>query len=198
MQQNRRGGDSSDGVLVAALRVMAAVLVAASLSACATVVNGTTQRIPIASEPPAADVIVDGASVGVTPTAVKLKRNADHLVTIQKAGYEPKTVPIVKDIGGAVWGNVLVGGLIGWGVDAASGSQYSLAPSTVSVTLAPLSTSVAGMAPDDSVVFVSKLKALDQLHAARQVSDEEYLKGRVELFRHYMPEALPRESASGN
>jgi len=177
-------------------RLVAAVVTLASVTGCATVVNGTTQKIPVASDPPAADVIVDGALVGQTPTSVVLKRNTDHLVTVQKAGYEPRTTPVVKDVGGAVWGNVLAGGVIGWGVDAASGAQYKLVPSTVSVALVPVSTAVAGMATSDSSDFVGKLKALDQLHAMKQVSDDEYLKGRVELFKRYMPEALPAESAA--
>ena len=162
---------------------------------CATVVHGTTQKIRVSSDPLAADVWVDGRMVGQTPTSVSMRRKEDHVVTIQKAGYEPKFVAIVKDAGGAVWGNVLAGGLIGWGVDASSGAQYSLLPTTVSVKLDPISTVVSGMVTDDSTAFVSKLKALDQLHDSKQLSDEEYVKGRVELFKRYMPEALPGDNA---
>lgn len=198
MRQHVSTGRPHDSAWLAPLGLATAVFIAASLGGCATVVNGTTQKIPVASNPAAADVLVDGTTAGQTPTLLVLKRNADHLVTIQKAGYEPATIPVVKDVGEAVWGNVLVGGLIGWGVDAASGSQYKLRPAAVSVTLSPVSTSVSGMASTDSMDFVSKLKALDQLHAAKQVSDEEYLKGRLELFRRYMPEALPAETQTQN
>jgi hypothetical protein len=173
-------------------------LLALGTGGCATVVNGTTQKIPVTSDPIAAQVIVDGAVSGETPTTLTLKRNADHLVTLQKPGFEPKTIPVLKGIGDAVWGNVLVGGLVGWGVDAASGSQYSLAPSSISVKLSPASTAVAGMSTDDSASFVGQLKALDQRHAAGQVSDEDYVKGRVELFRRYLPELLPGEPASAH
>jgi hypothetical protein len=162
---------------------------------CATIVKGTTAKIPVASDPTAADVLVDGNFVGQTPTTLVLKKTTDHLVTIQKVGYQPKSVPVVQTVGGAVWGNILAGGLIGWGVDAANGAQYNLIPTTIAVKLDPVST--AGLSADagDSAAFVNKLSALDQMHARKQISDEEYVKSRVELFRHYMPEALPPEDA---
>ena len=165
-------------------------------SGCATIVKGTTESIPVAFDPSQADVIVDGGMAGQTPTTLHLKRKLDHVVTIQKIGYEPKSVAVVKAVGGAVWGNILAGGLIGWGVDASSGAQYNLVPTTVSVKLDPVSTAVTGMVSDDSMVFVSKLKALDQVHDSKQLSDDEYLRGRVELFKRYMPEALPADNAS--
>lgn len=40
------------------------------LSGCATIVKGTTQKVPVASDPPDADVIVDGNLSGQTPTTV--------------------------------------------------------------------------------------------------------------------------------
>ena len=184
-------GECSAGMQCALLATLAAVLT----TGCATIIKGTTQSIPVASDPPAADVVVDGNLAGQTPTSVNLQRKTDHLLTIRKVGYEPQTVAVVKNVGGAVWGNVLAGGLIGWGVDAASGAQYNLAPSTVSVKLALASTAVAGMNGDDSSVFVDKLKALDQLHESKQLSDADYLKSRVELFKRYLPEALPAEQA---
>ncbi len=90
---------------------------------CATIVQGTTAKIPVASDPTAADILVDGNFVGQTPATVVLKKTTDHLLTIQKVGYQPKSVPVVKTIGGAVWGNILAGGLIGWGVDASNGER---------------------------------------------------------------------------
>jgi hypothetical protein len=65
----------------------------------------------------------------------------------------------------------------------------------VSVKLVPVNTVVKGMAADDSNTFVSKLKALDQQHDAKQISDQDYVNGRLELFKKYMPEALPADGA---
>lgn len=172
------------------VRLACAGLVLLMGSGCATVVKGTTQKVPISSDPPSADVLVDGTLVGLTPTTLVLKRKNDHLVTVQKPGYQPKSVALVKDVGGAVWGNILAGGLIGWGVDAINGSQYNLVPSTISVRLDPV-TAAPSSSSSDQEQFVSKLKALDQMREAKQVSDEEYGKARLELFKRYMPEVLP-------
>ena len=181
------------------LPLPAAKLCAVSLalilaSGCATIVKGTTQQIPITSDPLAADIVVDGNLVGQTPTSVSLKRKNDHLLTIQKTGYQPKAVAVVRNVGGAVWGNIIAGGLIGWGVDAVSGAQYNLVPVTVSVKLEPQGAAVPATSSDDSSVFVAKLKALDQLHDSKAMSDAEYGKARLELFKRYMPEALPPEA----
>ena len=179
-------------------RVLQAVLMvatAAVVQGCATLIKGSSQSIPVSSDPPAADILLDGKLVGQTPRTLALKRDSNYLITIQKTGFEQQSVPVVKDIGGAVWGNVLAGGLIGWGVDAATGAQYNLLPASVSVKLVPVNTAVSGMAADDANTFVSKLKALDQQHDARQISDQDYVNGRLELFKKYMPEALPADKA---
>ena len=177
----------------ASLCLMGAALLLST--GCATIVKGTTEKVPVASDPATADILVDGNLVGQTPSVVVLKRKNDHLLTIQKVGYQPKSVAVVKDVGGAVWGNILAGGLVGWGVDAASGAQYNLVPATVSVKLEPISGAMAAGGTSDSAVFVEKLKALDQLHDSKELSDEEYGKSRLELFKRYMPEALPAPAA---
>jgi len=180
-------------------RMLELVLIAATAGitqGCATIIKGSSQSIPVSSDPPAADIVLDGKLVGQTPKTLALRRDNNYLISIQKAGFERQSVPVVKDIGGAVWGNVLAGGLVGWGVDAASGAQYNLLPASVSVKLVPVNTVVKGMAADDSNTFVSILKALDQQHDARQISDQDYVNGRLELFKKYMPEALPANSSS--
>jgi PEGA domain len=192
-----------DGVLARIMPALTTPIACAAVAfvlalniGCATIVKGTTAKIPVASDPTAADILVDGSLVGQTPTTVVLKKTTDHLVTIQKVGYQPKSVPVVKTVGGAVWGNILAGGLIGWGVDASNGAQYNLIPTTIAVKLDPLTSVALGTGAEDSAAFVNKLSALDQLHDRKALSDEEYVKGRVELFKHYMPEALPSVDAS--
>jgi len=182
--------------LTTALRCAVAAVALALSTGCATIVKGTTAKIPVASDPTAADILVDGNFVGQTPTTVVLKKTTDHLLTIQKVGYQPKSVPVVKTVGGAVWGNILAGGLIGWGVDASNGAQYNLIPTTIAVKLDPVTSVALGAGAEDSAAFVNRLSALDQLHDRKQLSDEEYVKGRVELFKQYMPEALPSVDAS--
>ena len=179
-------------------RMLELVLMAATaglIQGCATLINGSSQTIPVSSDPPMATIVLDGKVVGLTPKTLVLMRDNNYLITIQKTGFEQQSVPVVKNVGGAVWGNVLAGGLVGWGVDAASGAQYNLLPASVSVKLVPVNTAVTGMEADDANAFVSKLKALDQQHDAKKISDQDYVNERLELFKKYMPQALPTDNA---
>ncbi len=159
------------------------------LSGCATVVKGTTQKIPVASDPPGADVIANGQLLGQTPIDITLQRKRDHLVTISKDGYKQKSVAITKSTGGAVWGNIIAGGLIGWGVDASSGAQYNLSPESINLALDPVpdgeTATIAGQAEFE---FIAKLNELDILKEKGSISDEEYSIIRTSLFREYYPE----------
>ena len=71
-----------------------------------------------------------------------VKRNADISVAFHKVGYAPQTVQLTKEIqstGAAGFaGNVLIGGLVGMGVDAYTGAATDHKPNPVAVTLEPL------------------------------------------------------------
>lgn len=165
---------------------------------CATVIKGTSQSVPVSSDPLGADVLVDGTLVGTTPADVELKRKRDHLIVIEKKGYMPRSVAVVKNVGGAVWGNIISGGLIGWGVDAASGAQNNLTPKTIFVRLDPLRG--GGRFPNsglDPAEGVARLNALDQMRENEQVTDEEYTRGRIALIRQYFPELIPESGVAG-
>ena len=75
----------------------------------------------------------------MTPCVVVVKRSADITVTVNKEGYEPQVIPLTKEIPGTgaagFAGNVLVGGLVGMGVDAATGAAQDHKPNPVIVTL---------------------------------------------------------------
>ena len=79
------------------------------LSGCATIIKGTRQKITVASDPTGSDVTVYAQLYGQTPIDVSMKRKRDNLVTISKEGYHPKSIPIVKSIGGSVWANSIAG-----------------------------------------------------------------------------------------
>ncbi|MFT7637545.1 MAG: hypothetical protein ACI9Y8_001322 [Candidatus Omnitrophota bacterium] len=115
------------------------VLISALTSGCATIVNSPNQDVPISSYPRGARVIVDGGESYITPTILKLKRKQDHSLLFKKSGYDDLVFKITRSLSGAVAGNILVGGLIGLGVDAISGAGYKLVPKEVMVTLLPKS-----------------------------------------------------------
>ncbi|MBA2369413.1 MAG: PEGA domain-containing protein [Candidatus Protochlamydia sp.] len=123
--------------LLALQKISLFLLVSLNCVSCATVINGTTQKIPLTSEPMGASVMIDGQPVGYTPTQVEVKRKYSHLITFEKDGYESENVKLEPVLSGAVAGNILAGGFIGWGVDAINGSQYRLIPDAVNVRLKP-------------------------------------------------------------
>jgi hypothetical protein len=180
--------------------VIAAITVASLplfAGGCASIVKGTTQAIPVASSPSGADVRLDGNHIGQTPTSVEVKRKSDHLMTIEKAGYQPESIAITRNIGGAVFGNILAGGLVGWGVDAISGAQYNLTPATINVTLKHTAGGARGGSGSESsaVIFISELKKLDALHEDKKVTDEEYAKQRTALMGKYTPPPPAEQNA---
>jgi hypothetical protein len=164
---------------------------------CATIVKGTTQTIPVASDPDSADVTIDGVLYGQTPIDLKVKRKRNHLVTINKTGFHPKNIPITKNVGGAVWGNILAGGFIGWGVDAASGAQYNLSPEVISIKLEAITDSDEPTKNDSSgSEFVTKLNQLDSLVEGKTITKENYIAERCKLFEEYFPTTKPEEACS--
>src|SRR3989338_3712172 len=87
------------------------------ISGCATIVSGTTQKIPVSSDPTGAVAKVDGTMAAVTPTVFNLERKTDHTIEISKEGYKTALVAIRRAINGAAFGNILAGGIIGVAVD---------------------------------------------------------------------------------
>ena len=94
---------------------------------------------------------------------------------------------MTRNIGGAVFGNIIAGGLVGWGVDAMSGAQYNLTPVTVNVKLKPAEAGAPAVVPSqgDAAHFIAELKQLDEMHDAKKITDEEYIKMRAALVAKY-------------
>jgi hypothetical protein len=127
------------------IRLLLAAAIAAPCVGCASVTRGTTENISISSTPAGATAEVSGLDIPttcVTPCVVQAKRNADITVTVNKEGYEPQIIPLTKEIPGTgaagFAGNVLLGGLVGMGVDAATGAAMDHKPNPVIVTLQPV------------------------------------------------------------
>src|SRR5215475_9174330 len=76
------------------------------LTSCATIINGTTQTIPVNSTPDGATVKVGDVVTATTPATLELKRNTPHVLAISKEGYRPETVTLTRVMSGAVAGNI--------------------------------------------------------------------------------------------
>src|SRR5258708_25434867 len=127
------------------IRVFFAAALLLPCLGCASVTRGTTENISIATTPAGATADISGLEIPtacVTPCVVQAKRNADITVAINKEGYEPQVIPLTKEIpapGAAGFaGNILLGGLVGMGVDAATGAALDHKPNPVTVTLQPV------------------------------------------------------------
>jgi hypothetical protein len=112
---------------------------AVALTGCATVTRGRTQDFVINTVPSGANARLSTGETCVTPCTLRRPRNEEFSVTISKDGFETTTVMVDHRTGGgggtAMAGNVLIGGLIGAGVDAASGATQDLYPNPLEVNL---------------------------------------------------------------
>jgi hypothetical protein len=76
------------------------------------------------------------AAAGNAPQGIRLARKNEYQVEFTAPGFQPQTVALAKGINGWIWGNLVVGWILGFGIDFISGSAYKLEPSVVTVTLA--------------------------------------------------------------
>lgn len=123
------------------------LLAGASLLAtvgCASIMHGPNQGISVNSTPAGAAVSVDGKPMGTTPTVVRLARKSTHTVRLDLQGYQPYEMALTKGTSGWVWGNIVFGGLIGLGIDAATGSIYKLTPDVVTADMRTRTATVDG------------------------------------------------------
>jgi len=125
------------------VRVAVVLCAAGSLGACATVTRGSSDAWVINTDPSGARVeTTNGHQCQATPCAIKMKRKSNFTATVTKEGYKTATVTVSHKTsnGGAagVAGNVLLGGVIGLGVDLATGASQDLTPNPVTLKLEPV------------------------------------------------------------
>lgn len=122
--------------------VIAAAAAAAmlTLSGCATMTRGTHDAFVVQTDPDGASVTTsNGFTCAATPCSMRMLRKSEFDVTITKPGYKTWTGHVTNHVGkgggGAMAGNILVGGIIGAGVDASNGSMLDLVPNPLVVHL---------------------------------------------------------------
>lgn len=118
-----------------------ALLCGVALSGCASVMKGSSQSIAITTMPTSgADCVLsskEGSWPVVSPGVVKVERSkADIVVHCSKAGWQDATQTIPSNFEGWTMGNLLIGGVIGVGVDAATGAINEY-PHAFNVTMIP-------------------------------------------------------------
>lgn len=149
-----------------ALRYAALTAVLALTPACATIVQGEHQSVPVDTDPSGAIVYVDGIEMGTTPTVLSLKRGDDHEVVLRRDGYRDVTLRLDKDFDfvPAVVGNLFSFGIFGFAVDYVSGAAYDLTPEQIMRTLEAQGAALAPSSDPDQITVV--LFSVDDVEAA--------------------------------
>jgi len=131
--------------------------VAWSLGGCATVINGTSQDYQVWSEPNGAGVSLSNGASCTTPCELSMKRRDDYRADIEMEGYQPTSVLIQSRTGGAMAGNLLLGGIVGGVVDASNGSTNHLFPRPLNVKLAAVGSDEEAVLMDEDGEVISSV-----------------------------------------
>jgi hypothetical protein len=117
-------------------------VVALMLSGCATIVKGTSQTIVISTPPVTGANCVLSSREGnwtvTSPGPVTVEKSKeDVVIRCTKPGYQDAAGSIPSDFQGWTLGNILLGGVIGLGVDAASGALNEY-PNSFAIPMSPV------------------------------------------------------------
>lgn len=111
--------------------LFAVVLGSGLLTGCASIVNGTSQKVSVTT-PPTTNAQCDLSNskgnwhVRSTPATIKVHRAFGALTAVcSKAGYRKSTKKFESNTKKMLLGNAVFGGVIGAGIDTANGSAYS-------------------------------------------------------------------------
>jgi len=142
------------------MKIQAIAAIAAigfGMAGCGTIVEGTHQDIAIASTPDGAhcDATRKGEAVGTinaTPGKLSVRKTKDDiLLACNKDGYQPSSQYLHSGMAAGTFGNIIAGGVIGWGVDSATGADNKY-PESVTVQLVPITGGGAPVTPPSTVV----------------------------------------------
>ena len=112
------------------------------LSACSSIIEGTSQEIMVNTNPAGASCSLNRQGMSIaridpTPGAATIKKTKyDITIECDKDGYQEATYLNHSSVAGATFGNIVLGGGVGWAIDSASGADNKY-DSPVNITLVP-------------------------------------------------------------
>lgn len=156
-----------------------------SLYGCASIVSGQDQVVSVSTPncPDAKCTLVndDGKYYVNTPGTVTVNREYDELtVDCEKDGYDPVMMKVSSSTKGMAFGNILLGGVIGAGVDMATGAAYDY-PSEIINPLDCRSKSQIANAPKTGHYDKEALALVDTSRC--EVPGFVLLDGKEEIYR---------------
>jgi len=109
------------------VRLAAIAALSLSLGACATVIKGGSQSVAITTPPTTGANCTLSDSEGnwnvVSPGVVTVPRSKNNMaIRCTKEGWQDAAATIPSSFDGWTLGNLIIGGIIGIGVDAATGA----------------------------------------------------------------------------
>jgi len=160
---------------------------ALALGGCATVTRGSNDTWTVNTTPSGAAVkTTNQFFCESTPCTFKMPRRSDFDVTITKAGYKTWTGHVTHHVSGAggagMAGNVILGGIIGAGVDAYSGAMNDLVPNPLSVVLEQ--ETVAQAAPVVPAAAPAQAAPVRAVAVARTAGSAPAKSGRAQPAQH--------------
>lgn len=107
--------------------IAAVAALGVALSGCATIVKGSSQSIAISTPPTTGANCTLSSKEGnwmvVSPGVATVEKSKEDIqVRCSKSGYQDAVATIPSDFEGWTLGNLILGGVIGVGVDAATGA----------------------------------------------------------------------------
>jgi hypothetical protein len=139
------------------------------LSACATMIEGTSDTVTVSTTPAGATCTVDrdGQRIGalaLTPGSIRIDKSRRPLnVSCIKEGYATSLSTVQSGFTGTTFANILLGGVIGVVVDAASGAN-SRYPQDIRLELAeqprPAAAPLYGQMPAGIVPVIYEIKPM--------------------------------------
>ena len=108
---------------------------------CASIVSGTSQTLAFDSNPQGADCTLTREEVRIgsttTPGSVVVQKDKhDILVVCNKDGYHEASNVLDSDVEGMTFGNLIIGGVVGWIIDSSTGADNKY-DEHITVTLLP-------------------------------------------------------------
>ena len=94
------------------------LVVVVSFTSCATILSGSKKAVQLSANEKGTTVLVNGLEMGQTPLTLKLK--AEDMITFEKDGFESRTVVVDSKFNTIAILNLF--SIVGWGIDAITGS----------------------------------------------------------------------------
>ncbi|MEX2696854.1 translation initiation factor 2 [Rhizobium mongolense] len=148
------------------LKVVVALAAVAALSSCGSIARGTSESVTITSTPDDAKISTSsGQYCPRSPCTITVKRRDEFTAFAEKDGYQKGSIEIKTKVGGGgaagFAGNVLIGGVIGMGVDAATGAALDHYPNPAHIDL-KRSSAEAPVKPSTKKKKIATQKAADK------------------------------------